>query len=108
MLWASVVQTAQAPVAPSSLLGETDPDASLAPLKDEQGPGVEKPTPFSLASMTGRVSMATYSHKGDVAVTSLPLHLGSSIFPQERDKGWPWNCVVLKWNNLGPSFVYLF
>lgn len=84
-----MVQTAQAPVAPSPLLGKADPDASLAPLMDKPGSGVKKPTPFSLASMNGRETIATYSHRGDVAVTSLPLHLGGSIFPQERDKAWP-------------------
>lgn len=84
-----MVQTAQALVAPSPFLGETDPDGSPAPLKDKPGPGVEKPTPFSLASTIRKVRMATYSHRGDVAVTSLPIHLGGSIFPQERGKAWP-------------------
>lgn len=107
MLCASVVQTAQAPVAPSPLLGEMDPDASLAPLKDKPGPGVKKPTPFSLASTTGRVGMPTYSHRGDVAVTSLPLHLGGSIFPQKGIKAGPE--IVLSLNGTTwalPLFVY--
>lgn len=84
-----MVQTAQAPVALSSLLGETDPDDSLLPLKDKKGPGVEKSTLFTLARKTVRVRMAANSHRRDVAVTSLPLHLGGTIFLYKKDEGWP-------------------
>lgn len=83
-----MVQTAQAPVALFSLLGETDPDDSLTPLKDKQGAVVEI---FILARRTTRVRMATCSHRQDVAVTSPPLHLGGTIFVHKKDEGWPWN-----------------
>lgn len=90
-----MVQTAQAPVALSPLLGETDPANSLTLIKDKQG--VEKSTPFILARRTARARMATCTHIQDAAVTSLPLHLGGTVFVHKKDEG----C-----NSLGLPFIY--
>lgn len=52
-----MLEIVQAPVAPSHLLEEKDLDVVLATLKIEPGPRFEKLTPFSLSSMTNRMSM---------------------------------------------------
>lgn len=75
-----MVQTAQAPVALSSLLGETDPDNSLIPFKDKQGAVVEI---FMLARRTTRVRMATFSHRQDNSDFTSPPPRRYCLCPQK-------------------------